>query len=183
MVTKWVLLPVPAQDADSIEIDIAARQRKRGEPTSPSVGELSDDELASEMLRRTTFGAFIPWPESALERLAAATTETTRRWSIVMTLCAESPGTLFSTTNISERTELTIEEWRTACRHITPHLRKHYKDAPLWGPGSYEGSTEWPLVTMSGRQLKLRHELHVGITEEQAKRWLAVLNRTTQNGA
>jgi hypothetical protein len=32
----------------------------------------------------------------------------------------------------------------------------------------------WPLVTISGRHLKVPDQLYVGITAEQAERWTSV---------
>ncbi len=51
------------------------------------------------------------------------------------------------------------------------HLRKHYADVPVWEHDPYVGEPVWPLVTVSGRELKVRDQLYVGITEEQADRW------------
>jgi ABC-type transport system involved in multi-copper enzyme maturation permease subunit len=65
-------------------------------------------------------------------------------------------------------------EWRDACRKFTLHLKKHYADVPVWEHDPYVGEPVWPLVKVSGRELKVRDHLYVGITEEQADRWKQV---------
>ena len=89
-----------------------------------------------------------------------------------MDLCSKNPEKLFSTEDIEANRELTIEEWRTAWRRIPPHLKKHYPDVPVWSRGKHEGEPELPLVTMAGRRLKVKDQLYVGMTHEQAARWI-----------
>lgn len=174
MVTEWVLLPVPQEDYAELKHMVEYRQQQRGESALPSAEVLRGNELAADMVKRAEFGGHKAWPVAALARLAAGSTFTTKRWTKVIDLCAAHPGEVFSTEEVSEKTGLSINEWRDACRKITAHLKKHYPDVPLWDRAPDVGGPMWPLVTIAGKNLKVRDQLYVGITEEQAKRWKEV---------
>ncbi|MGC5172119.1 hypothetical protein ACLQ2Q_15865 [Microbacterium sp. DT81.1] len=174
MATTWVLLPVPQEDYDELRHMVDFRQQQRGESSAPSAEELQGKQLAVNAALRAAFDEHKAWPASALARLAASTTATTLRFSQVMDLCSESPGSVFSTEEIAERTGMSVNEWRAACRKIGAHLRKHYPDAPHWDREPYIGEPMWPLVNISGRRLKVRDQLYVGVTQEQAKRWKSI---------
>lgn len=174
MATEWVLLPVPQEDYAELKHMVEYRQQQRGEVSSPSTEELRGDELAVDAVLRARFGEHKTWPASALARLAAGSTFTTQRWTKVVDLCAAHPGETFSTEEVSAKTGISINEWRDACRKIGAHLKKHYPEVPLWDRDPYAGDPMWPLVTIAGRHLKVRDQLYVGITEEQATRWKEV---------
>ncbi|WP_182066914.1 hypothetical protein, partial [Curtobacterium sp. ME12] len=71
-------------------------------------------------------------------------------------------------------TDLTLNEWRDACRKLTAHLRANYEGLPKWAPEPYLGEDIWPLATASGRNLHEDPQVYFGMTEEQAKRWREV---------
>lgn len=166
---------MPEEDHDELRRTVEYRQRQRGEAVSPTKEELRGDELAVSTVRRVAFDEHKVWPLSALGRLAEGSTLTTQRWAKVMDLCAGAPeGAIFSTQEVSARTGIAVNEWRDACRKIGAHLRKHYPDVPIWDHEPYAGEPVWPLVTISGRNLKVQDQLYVGITPEQANRWRQV---------
>ena len=72
--------------------------------------------------------------------------------------------------------DLTVNEWRDACRKIGTHLRANYEDVPRWEREPYRGQPMWPLVSVSGRELKVKDQLYVAITRDQAARWVKVRN-------
>lgn len=175
MTTNWILLPVPEEDHAELQRTVEHRQRQRGEAISPSAHELRGDDLVIDTVLRAAFGEHKSWPASALARLAEGSTLTTERWAKVMDLCADAPEwTTFSTEEVSAKTGISVNEWRDACRKIGAHLKKHYPDVPLWERKPYVGDPVWPLVTIAGRDLKVRDQLYVGITPEQARRWKKV---------
>jgi hypothetical protein len=174
MTTTWILLPVPELDLPEVKALVEKRQSERGEPLAPSTDQISGGELTVDAVRRNAFVAHSAWPTNALARLAEGNTLTTQRWAQVLDLCSTHPGDLFSTEDVVAQTDLSLNEWRDACRKITLHLKKHYTDVPLWEHEPYIGEPVWPLVTVSGRSLKVRDQLYVGITVEQAARWKRV---------
>lgn len=52
--------------------------------------------------------------------------------------------------DIVENTDLTLNEWRDACRKLTAHLRANYEGLPKWARQPYFGEDIWPLATASG---------------------------------
>lgn len=174
MVTKWVLLPVPKDDYAELKQTVEYRQHQRGEMSHPSLEELRRDELVIDTIKRAAFGKHKVWPTSALERLAEESTLTTQRFARAMDLCAKTPGKVFSTEEVSAKLGISLNEWRAACRKIGVHLEKHYPEVPRLEHGPSAGKPMWPLVPISGRYLKVPDQLHVGITAEQAERWMSV---------
>ena len=174
MTTEWVLLPVPQQDYAEFKHMVEQRQQQRGEATAPSTEELREDSLAVDTVVRAALVLHKVWPASALSRLAEESTLTTQRWATVMDLCAQNPGAMFSTQEVSAKTGIPVSKWRDACRKIGPHLRKRYPEVPKWEREPRAGAPMWPLVTISGRDLKVPDQLYVGITAEQAERWKSV---------
>lgn len=178
--TTWMLLAVPAVDYAELKHMVNFRQEQRGEAPSPTPEELSGEQLKRDAVIRAAFDEHEAWPHSALERLAAATTITTDRFSQAMDICvdlrAENPAfPLISTTGLAERSGMSVEEWRAACRKINAHMEKHYTDVPRWPVESRgAGRPFWPLVNISGRSLGVHDQLYVGITELQAERWKKV---------
>lgn len=174
MATEWVLLPVPQEDYAELKQLVEYRQQQRGKASSPSTEELRGDELAVDTVRRAAFGEHKAWPASALTRLAEGSTLATQRWARVLDLCAQNPGVMFSTEDVSAKTGIPVHKWRSACRKIGAHLKKHYPEVPQWEREPHAGAPMWPLVTISGRHLKVPDQLYVGITVEQAERWTSV---------
>lgn len=176
MTTEWNLLPVPAPDYEELKALVETRQAERGEPIAPRAEQITSDDAAIAAVRAAAYAQHRPWPESALARLAEGASLTTQRWAKVMDLLAENPGlgNELSTSNIVAKTDLSLNEWRDACRKMRPHLEKNYPDVPIWHYGIYEGEPMWPLVAISGKSLKVYDELYVGITAEQAKRWRSI---------
>lgn len=174
MATEWVLLPVPQEDYAELRQMVEYRQLQRGEAPSPSMEELSGDDLTINMVRRVALDRHKAWPVNALQRLSEGATLTAQRWTTVMDLCAQSPEEMFSTEEVSAKTGIPINAWRDACRKVGAHLRKHYPEVPKWEHEPIAGAPMWPLVTISGRNLKVPDQLYVGITAEQANRWTSV---------
>lgn len=174
MSTEWIPLPVPAEDYEEFKHMVEYRQTQRGKAPAPSAEELSSGDLAVAGVVRAAFDDFQNWPMEALTRLAKASTITTLRFSEVMDLCAVEPGSLHSTEEIAETLDMSVAQWRAACRKMRPHLEKHYPEVPRHESGSHAGEPYWPLVDIAGRSLKVRDQLYVGITDEQARRWKRV---------
>ncbi|MGV9195102.1 hypothetical protein ACQ143_12225 [Microbacterium sp. MC2] len=180
MATTWMLMAVPAEDYDELKRMVDLRQTQRGESAAPTVEELRSDELKRAAVVRNAFEKHEDWPDEALRRLAEASTVTTKRFTQVMDLCVvvreETPDfPLISTTDVAQRTGMSVDEWRSACRKIGAHLDKHYPDVPRWANGSKsDGRPVWPLVGVSGRNLGMYDQLYVGITAEQARRWRGI---------
>lgn len=174
--TEWKLLPVPAADYDELSAVVTKRQVQRGEEVAPDADVISNDDAVVDAVRAAAYSKHTAWDEVPLARIAEGRTLTTQRWTTVMDLLAKNPGpgNELSTTRIVELTDLTLNEWRDACRKIRPHLEKNYPDAPVWDYGRHAGGVMWPVVGISGKELKQYDELYVGITEEQARNWLAV---------
>lgn len=175
-----MLLAVPEQDYEELKHMVDFRQEQRGEPSAPSAEQLRGEEVKIATEIRKSMDKFQTWPESALRRLAKGDTITTQRFSQVMDLCVrvrqDSPDfPIISTTDVAERTRMTVEQWRAACRKMNAHLEKHYPEVPRWPEDSRSaGRPFWPLVGVSGRSLGRYDELYVGITDEQAKLWKRV---------
>lgn len=174
MSTEWVLLPVPKEDYTELKQIVEHRQQQRGEVSHPSLKELRRDELVIDTIERAAFGKHKVWPVSALERLAKESTVITQRFARAMDLCAKTPSKVFSTEEMSARLGISVNEWRAACRKIGVHLEIHYPEVPLVEHGRWAGKPMWPLMAISGRDLKKRDQLYVGISAEQAERWMSV---------
>lgn len=172
--TNWVLVPVPEQDRDEVIAMVVKNQTARNERPWPSPADISADDLVADAAWRAAVAEHPAWPKPALVRLAEGTSLTAQRWTIAMDFCAAHPGERFSTDEIVANTDLTLNEWRDACRKITAHLRANYPDIPACARGQYDGAGVWPLVTVAGRDLKTDNQLFVGMTPEQASLWLEV---------
>ena len=174
MGTEWVLLAVPSQDYDELKHMVDFRQEQRGEAVAPSIEELRSTELAVAAVERNALDAHVPWPKEALERLAQESTATTERFAKAMDHCAQHPEHWVSTEEVADVIGVSVSEWRAACRKLRPHLNKHYPEVPRHDSGSHAGEPEWPLVDLAGRSRRVRDQLYVTITTEQAERWKSV---------
>lgn len=173
MVTEWKLLAVPSADYDELKHMVDFRQEQRGEALAPSIDELRSTEMSVAAVERNALDAYVPWPQSALERLAEEKYITTERFARAMDVCAETPEKWYSTEDIAEALDITVNEWRAACRKLRPHLVKHYPDAPD-APNKEPGYVEWPVSALAGRDRAVRDQLYIALTVEQARRWKAV---------
>ncbi|MCE0459689.1 hypothetical protein [Curtobacterium flaccumfaciens] len=172
--TNWVLVPVPEQDRDEVTALVVKNQRARNERPWPSPEELSAEDLVANAVWRAALTEHQAWRTAQLAQLAAGDSLTAQRWIIAIDFCAAHRGQRFSTEEIVANATLTLNEWRDACRKITAHLRANFEDLPKWSRELYTGSNFWPLVTVGGRELKTDNQLFVGVTDEQAERWLSV---------
>jgi hypothetical protein len=170
MVTDWVLMAVPSTDYDELKALVDARQQERGEAKAPSIEQLRSTQLAVAAVERNALDAYVPWPVSALNRLSTEATVTTERFARAMDVCAAQPETWFSTEEIAQRLDITVNEWRAACRKLRAHLNKHYPDVPQ-APGKEPGFLEWPVVALAGRERAVYDQLYIAVTAEQARRW------------
>ncbi|MBT2504190.1 hypothetical protein [Curtobacterium sp. ISL-83] len=169
--TKWTFMPVPEDDRNEVSDLIVRKQKARGERPWPSPEDISKENLLGNTAWQAALNEIEPWPERSLAQLAEGASITTQRWTIAMDFCAKHPGQRFSTSEIAENTDLTVNEWRDACRKLTAHLRANYTGLPMWERGSYAGEAMWPLANASGRDLGAEPQVYWGITEEQARRW------------
>ncbi len=55
---------------------------------------------------------------------------------------------------------MTADQWRSACRALTRHLKAHYPP-----------DTKWPLAGVSGKNLGVYDQIYVVATTETATRW------------
>lgn len=108
------------------------------------------------------------WNPRDLARLAAGSTVTTQRWSLAMDVCAENPGTFFPTSEIADRSGMTVVEWRDAPRKISRHLKIHFPDVPK----DSSGHALWPLLAKT--QPENPGEVSWAITNEMASLWREV---------
>lgn len=105
-----------------------------GNPASASIGEPGELDLHPS------------WPVDALRRFAASEVTTVQRWVRAMdAIAADDAKVWFTTTEVSERSGLTINEWRDAPRKITRHLAAHYPEVPR----TADGELAWPLKAWS----------------------------------
>ena len=172
--TNWVLVPVPEADRDDVTALVVKNQQNRGERPWPSPADLSDRDVVADAVWRAAMADHPAWPEGALAQLAEGTSKTASRWATAMDFCAVHPGERFSTEEIVANTDLTLNEWRDACRKISAHLRSNFDGLPKWERDPYAGQDVWPMVTIGGRELGVENQLFVGMTAEQASRWLDV---------
>lgn len=170
--TNWVLVPVPEQDCDEVTALVVKNQTSRNERPWPSPADISADDIVADAVWRAAVAEHPVWRKGALAQLSEGASLTAQRWTIAMDFCAVHPDERFSTEEIVANTELTLNEWRDACRKITPHLRANYQDKiPTWARGPYDGAGVWPLVTVAGRDLETDNQLYVGMTLKQATNW------------
>lgn len=168
--STWVPVLVRIEDYTEITTLVAKREATRDDSgpqvplpevrdltslTSPRLSH-EDQELA---LRAS-------WSLEDLGRLARGDTATTRRWTRAMDVCAESPQTWLTTSQIAERSGMTTNEWRDAPRKISRHLRAHYPDVPK----DQYGDAYWPLCPRSNLPGS-SGEVSWAITAEMADLW------------
>lgn len=104
---------------------------------------------------------YLPWDTDLLVQFARSTGyETVDRWKAVLDLTSANPGTLYSTQDIATLTGMTADQWRSACRALTRHLKAHYPP-----------DTKWPLAGVSGKNLGVYDQIYVVATTETATRW------------
>lgn len=168
--SQWVPVLVRLEDYAEIAALVAEREGSRTDSpkeviTSPAIpaapaSDPRDAELATHS----------PWSVEDLRALAAGTSETAKRWTLAMDACSVAVGSghhWLTTTQVAERTGMTINEWRDAARKITRHLRANFPNVPVDANGDHL----WPLLAKNtpGSQ-----EVSWAISAEQAKRWRRV---------
>lgn len=173
--TTWVPVLVRLEDYEEITRLIADREAGREDQmefagpsavltsnvaSSTVAGDPDDEQLAS----------WTPWSHDDLRKLAEGTSATARRWTLAMDACCEVADTeqhWLSTSEVAERTGMTVNQWRDAPRKLTRHLKANYPSVPL----DEEGHHVWPLLAKwkpgSG-------EVHWAMNTEQAARWRKV---------
>ncbi|WP_159574122.1 hypothetical protein [Curtobacterium sp. 18060] len=169
--TEWVLVPVPTEVHEVVMNLVSKNQKDRGERTWPAPGEISSGNVIGDIVWQGALEETEPWPTSALAQLADGRSLPAQRWTIAMDFCAKHPSERFGTSEIVENTDLTLNEWRDACRKLTAHLRANYEGLPKWTREPYLGEDIWPLATASGRNLHEDLQVYFGMAEEQAKCW------------
>ncbi|WIE80872.1 hypothetical protein [Curtobacterium sp. MCSS17_016] len=172
--TEWVLVPVPTDDREAVVEMVSKNQKARGERSWPAPGEITTGNVIGDIVWQGVLEETLPWPAAALAQLADGRSLTAQRWTVAMDFCAKYPGERFATSDIVEKTDLALNEWRDACRKLTAHLRANYNGLPKWNREPYLGDDIWPLATASGRNLHQDPQVYFGMTEEQAKRWREV---------
>lgn len=173
MTTTWEIVYVPEADAAEVRALVAERQASRNEPASPSVGELDEKRARIAALERRRLDQQPAWPATAFAGLAEDKRETATRWAQVLDLAAATPGRFISTEEVAAETDLSVSDWRSACRTLR-RILPSYEGVPTWADGGYAGELAWPLADLAGRTLGVRDQLYVGMTAEQASVWLSV---------
>lgn len=173
MATIWKVLYVPEVDAEEFRAEIAARQLVRMEPPAPDIEEVDARHAHAEAVLRGALDRQPSWSSTALARLAEDNTKTGKRWVVVMDHCAENPGSWYSTEAIARETDLSVQDWRSACRTIK-RIFHHFDDIPVWPTGPYKGEMAWPLAAASGRSIGVKDQLYVAMNDKQAELWLEV---------
>jgi hypothetical protein len=131
-------------------------------PAAPVLSQLINDDA---LLARRPL-----WPIDDLRVLSKGTSETAKRWTRAMDLCceiADSGNPWLSTSEVADRTRMSLNEWRDATRKITRHLKANYPSVPLDDKGDHV----WPLlgVLRPGYQ-----EARWAMNREQAVLWRQV---------
>ncbi|WP_143338059.1 hypothetical protein [Demequina sp. NBRC 110054] len=168
--TTWVPLLVPLEDYAELADLVAAREAHRGERPVEVRDVAVEVDGAPRDPDDVLLEHWVPWSVGDLATLAEGASKTAERWARAMDACTEAVNSghhWLSTSEVAERTGMTINEWRDAPRKITRHLRANYPNVPV----DKDGHKVWPLLAKSkpGSQ-----EIHWAINGEQAKRWRAV---------
>lgn len=158
----WVPVLVRLADYAAVTQLVAARETERTLSTeeTPATPRHTGD-VAMEDPRLTTWPA---WPEDALQRLAAGSSLTARRWTRAMDAIAVGDAEWYSTSEVAQLSGMTVREWRDAPRKISRHLKAHFRDVPV-----HEGDLVWPLRT-SGQPDK-PGEVSWGMSATTRERW------------
>jgi hypothetical protein len=169
-VTKWVPVLVRLEDYAEVTTLVADREAGRHEPAL-EVEVAKETVLAepapahdSRLVEQT------PWSVDDLRKLAEGTSETAKRWTLAMDVCsaiADTGQPWLSTSEVANRSGMTVNEWRDAPRKITRHLKANYPAVPV----DKNGGHVWPL---RGEAKPGAPEVHWAMNIEQARRWRGV---------
>ncbi len=168
--SKWVPVLVRLEDYAEITALVADREAGRSDATTEVSVSPEIPGTASVNAHDAQLESWTPWSIDDLRALSEGTSETAKRWTLAMDACCEVVGTdhhWLSTSEVAERTGMSINEWRDAPRKITRHLKANYPNVPLDSKGDHI----WPLLAKGkpGSQ-----EVHWAMNTEQAKRWRQV---------
>lgn len=167
--TSWIPLLVRTEDFSEFAAMVAEREVDREEDDTPiAVASAVPSTVPEEPDGLTALLASYPsWPETALRRLAAGAALTAQRWTRALDVVAASDDqTWFTTSQIAEKSGMTINEWRDAPRKLPRHLKANYPDAPRHA----DGQIAWPLVAKSITSA----ELSWAMTDETKAAWRRV---------
>ena len=169
---EWIPVLVRAEDYPEITALVAQREAVRACATDDAgtvdtSGQRRPVE-ASQAPTGLTLSGHPMWEIGDLQRLARGDTLTTQRWTRAMDVCAASPGVYLTTSQVAEAADMSVNEWRDACRKITRHLKAHYPGVPR----DANGEPVWPLhdwITPDSPA-----EVSWAITDDTARLWQQV---------
>jgi hypothetical protein len=167
--SKW--MPVLVRDVDYLEVVALVAEREAGradggvdlhvdlvagEPQVSGQGAgrrngQAPVEVAAHLETHAGLGGEDPrllprpsWSIEALKQLLTDRTKTGRRWVRALDVCATARdnGELWlPTSEVASRTGMTVNQWRDACRKISPHLDAAFSGLPM----NADGQAVWPL--------------------------------------
>lgn len=164
--TKWIPVLVRLEDYAEITSLVADREAKRSDADDDFDVDLRPSAIDTADPHESRLAEQTPWSVEDLRQLASGTSETAKRWSLAMNVCCEVAGTgqWLSTSEVSARSGMTVNEWRDAPRKITRHLKANYPNVPVDNNGDHI----WPLRALS---MPGSAEVHWAMNAEQARRW------------
>jgi len=168
----WIPILVPQQDYLEIAALVAGREANRTDEASEVTGFVTSPATRPQLNVDDAKLAALPvWSVDDLRALASGTSETAKRWTLAMDVCCEVVGSdnhWLSTSEVADRTGMSINDWRDAPRKITRHMKANFPNVPI-DPAS--GDHAWPLkgVSKPGSQ-----EIHWAMNEAQAELWRQV---------
>lgn len=167
--SKWIPLMVRLEDYAELAAEVAVREARR--PVERAEGAhatwtVSDEPtMAAPTKAEELLASLKPWSLADLRRIhdTADKYKTMARWAKAMDVVCQRPGPdgFLSTSEVAERSGMTINEWRDAPRKLPQHLKAHFP-----------ANIGWPLQAVSGRSLGRDDQVYWGITAEQANRWV-----------
>lgn len=173
--SSWVPVLVRLEDYTEIAALVADREASRADSPTEVATTLDPKPIPVREAdpHSAQLATWTPWSLDDLRSLANGTSETAKRWALAMDACCEAVGSdqpWLSTSEVADRSGMSINEWRDAPRKITRHLKANYPNVPL----DPKGDHIWPLLARSkpGSQ-----EVHWAMNPEQAKRWREVRGR------
>lgn len=180
----WVPVLVRLEDFEEITRLVHARESNRETGTDLPAVSLHADQVDTDhdgtapgntkptAARRTHADTGLTdrplWRSEDLARLAEGDTITTQRWTQALDVCTQNLGIWLTTSEIADRTGMSINEWRDAARKITRHLKRHYPNVPA----RPDGDPVWPLRT--GGNADVGGEVWWTISPEMADLWTEV---------
>lgn len=163
---RWIPVLVRAEHVEAVSRFIVELEMKSALSPEGTFNQMIPGEVHIEEspISPLTPGQSM-WSKEDLKRLAVGSTATTARWARAMDVCAENPGTFLPTTEIANRSGMTLAEWRDAPRKISRHLKAHFPNVPR----NESDEPVWPLLAKSRPEYP--GQVSWAISEDTARIW------------